>query len=192
MRIIPLVAAALLVLATACDNGSADTASGGEPLIDNVRRAYGELPEMDDEWFLYQVGIRYEAEGDSLFLRNYSYLFTTRNASYYVVHIDAADEISSGPVAGRAMVNPPGYDFAANALSHSEAIDRAWQLYGEAVVDRCGPLRWVDVSGAVRTAGQPVGGQWWRVSYDSGPADNTIFLDAITGEVMERDEISCN
>lgn len=137
---------------------------------------------------LYQVGSRYTVDDGKPELADRTYLFAsdTGNASYFLVRTDADGTTGSIVVAGRALPGPTPYEFSKNTITEQMALAHAWTSHGAALVERCGPLRWIDVSGGVRDEGQ-----WWSVGYRTHATVHTAFLDAATGEVFERDEVSC-
>ncbi len=183
----PIFVACVLLICTACSQKDGWSAPTGDPMVDNLRLARDEIAGWGKDVVLFRVGSRYTAEAGELVHEDHTYLFvsTDGGASYYLVRIHADGEISSGPVAGSAIVDSTGYDFSMNAISERETLDIAWEQYGADVVARCGPLRWVDVGGGIGD------GQWWRVGYRVGGTLYTVFLNSATGEIIEMDEISC-
>ena len=175
----------ILLSQSACARTSDSILPTGDAMIENLPHAREEVAQYQEEVFLIQVGSRYTAVDDQLVFEDYSYLFVSSDASYFVVRVHASGEVTSLPVAGKAIFDQAPYEFADNVLSEQDALDSAWKLYGAELVEQCGSLRWVDVGGGVDA------GQWWRVGYRIGGVEYTIFLDAGTGEVIEMDEIIC-
>lgn len=137
---------------------------------------------------LHQVGASYSVVDGETVLRDSAYLFVSTDAglSYFLVRVDSAGAVGSLDVAGLANPDREPYDFAENELSEQDALDRAWRIYGESRVARCGPLNLIDVAGGIGEDGQ-----FWSVGYRIGGTDHTLFLDAGTSEVLEQDDLTC-
>ncbi len=133
------------------------------------------------------VGSRYEPDGDLLVRKDIAYVFVSDDVSYYLVRFHTDGSVSSGPVAGIAQFPIEAFDFAENEITSGEALEAAWETFGEALIERCGPLRWLDVNGIIGSESR----QMWSVSYRIGGDEHTIWLDAETGSVVEIDEEPC-
>ena len=55
------------------------------------------------------------------------------------------------------------FDFEANTLTSVDAMDIPWAQIGDALVDRCGPVRWIDATGVRGEQGE----QWWCVEHST-------------------------
>lgn len=174
---------ALAACSTAAERRGAD-----DPLAEHLEEAleiaYG---EWEVSWMLDLVGSRFEPDGDELERNDIAYVFVSDDVSYYLVRFHSDGSVSSGPVAGIAQFPLEAFDFAKNEITSEEALESAWAILGEGLVERCGPLRWLDVNGMIGSESR----QMWSVSYRIGGDEHTIWLDAANGDVVEIDEEPC-
>ena len=177
----------LSLLLSACALSGGLPAPGGRLAIDHLALAENEVANFGKEVVLTRVGSRYAVAEGNLIVEDNFYLFVSTDgaASYYLVRIYTDGRINSGPVAGRAIIEPVAYDFAENRLTERDAIDLAWKRYGTQLVEKCGGLRWIDVAAGTGES------QFWSVGSRSGGTLSTIFIDAISGEVLQMDDINC-
>lgn len=159
-----------------------------DPLAEHLEEAL-EIAheEWETSWMLDLVGSRFEPAGDALTRKDIAYVFVSDDVSYYLVRFHADGSVSSGPVAGIARFPIETFDFADNEITSDEALEAAWEVFGEGLVGRCGPLRWLDVQGTIGSGSS----QMWRISYRIGGGEHTIWLDAANGEVVEIEEEPC-
>ncbi len=120
-------------------------------------------------------------------LEDIAYVFVSEQSSYHLVRFHADGRVSSGPVAGAARPVVEGFEFEDNEVSSVDALDTAWESFGQDLVERCGPLRWLDVRGMIGSGGRQV----WSVDYSVGGTDHTVWLDAATGAVFEIKDEPC-
>lgn len=132
---------------------------------------------------------RYDLDGETLVLDDHAYVFVSDDgaASYWLVRFHADGTTSSGPVAGRSQYGPVAFDFGANALTSIEAIDIASNELGGTLLDRCGPVDWIDVTGTRNDDGV----QWWRVDYSTVGEVHSVWVDAGTGSLGDIDQEPC-
>ena len=189
-RVVVRSAGVLLAIAIAlasCTTG-VDRSGADDPLAVHLEQAL-EIAheEWDASWMLDLASARYEPDDDGLVRKDIAYVFVSGDVSYYLVRFHADGSVSSGPVAGIARFPIEAFDFADNEMTSDEALERAWESFGETLVERCGPLRWLDVVGSIGSEG----GQVWSVSYRVGGQEHTVWIDAASGTVIEIDEEPC-
>lgn len=184
------VALASAILLVSCSGDIGRRAGTSDPLAEDLGRAFGVAHEARDApWILDLASARYSVDGDELALDDRVYVFVSDDgaASYHLVRFYTDGTVSSGPVAGIALFAPEPFEFTQNTLTSVDAIEMAWELAGEALVERCGPLRWVDVTGTRDEQGR----QWWTVEYRIGGQTHTIRLNTWTGALDDIDEQPC-
>lgn len=186
VRTVGVVFASVLALASC--SSDVDRRGADDPLAEHFEEALEiASEEWETSWMLDQVSSRFELDGDVLIREDIAYLFVSDSSSYYLVRFHSDGTVSSLPVAGMARLSIEAFDFANNEIVSDEAVDAAWDTFGEALVERCGPLRWLDVNGIIGSEGR----QMWSVSYRIGGDEHTIWLDAASGDVVEIDEEPC-
>lgn len=178
---------AVVVALVSCST-DADRSGANDPLAAHFEEALEiASEEWEASWMLDQVSSRFEFDGDVLIREDIAYLFVSDSSSYYLVRFHSDGTVSSLPVAGMARLSIEAFDFADNEITSDEALDAAGETFGEALVERCGPLRWLDVNGIIGSESR----QMWSVSYRIGGDEHTIWLDAASGDVVEIDEEPC-
>ena len=148
---------AVAVALVSCTDGADRRRGADDPLAEHLEEAF-EIAheEWEASWRLDLASARY---GNDLVLEDIAYVFVSEQSSYYLVRFHADGTVSSGPVAGKAEFPIEAFDFAKNGTTSDDALDTAWDVFGEALVERCGPLRWLDVTGL---RGRD-GGQVWSL-----------------------------
>ena len=181
---------ALAVLLVSCSGDTERGGGVGDPFVEHLEQAADiAADEWNAPWILDLASARYRSDGDDLVLEDRAYVFVSDDgaASYYLVRLHADGTVSSGGVAGIARTRPEAFDFAHNEVTSDDALDVAWSSFGEALVERCGPLRWLDVTGTRDSEGR----QSWSVEYRIGGQTHTVWLNAVTGSVIDIDEEPC-
>ncbi len=180
---------ALLALVS-CTEEAGPATGAADPLAEKLEQA-AEIAaaDWDKPWILDLVSSRYTPDGDELTLDDRAYVFVSDDgaASYYLVRFYADGAVGTAPVAGLGDVRLEPFDFAENSLTSTDALDLAWERVGESLVERCGPLRWLDVLGTRDAEGE----QAWRVEYRIGAELHLVWLDATTGALGTVDEQPC-
>lgn len=170
---------------------SSDVPDAADPLAANLERATQVAHrELDKPWVLQSASSRYDLDQAAVTtLEDHAYVFVSDDgaASYWLVRFHADGATSSGPVAGRALFPLEAFDFTANRLTSVEAMDVAWNRIGEALLERCGPIDWIDVSG-IRDAD---GAQWWRIDHSTVGEVHTVWVSAGTGALGDVEEEPC-
>lgn len=174
-----------------CSSETERAAGRDEPMAEHLEQA-AEIAaqEWDAPWILQSASSRYDLdEGGDPVLNDHAYLFVSDNgaASYSLVRFHADGSVSSLPVAGRAAFDPEAFELGTNTVVSVEALEIAWTEIGESLLGRCGPVRWVDVTGVRDEEGQ----QWWRVEHSTVGDVHTVWVDAASGAVGEVVEEPC-
>lgn len=180
---------AMTFLVIACSSGEPESSRDAQRRVTEVEIARAELVPADKDWRLDSVGSVYDVDGDDIDVRSRSYGFASAGPgpSRYTVWIDSDGTVGSVPTAGLARTTDREYDPTANDVGESEAIELAWDGYGAAVVELCGELRHLHVSGRIGGSGQP-----WRIEHHVGGSLLAVFVDPETGRLFDSDEPECS